>query len=167
MISALLASLWVVAGSGLAVSMLLRGYFSRQGDCEVVLRTEQMTGVTIEPVFGGYRLAFRMPVANIGRQKGMLMELLCRPEFLGPPMKEVYIAPRLHRPGIREDGYWEAYLMSRGEVLDVEVVLSLYGRPDAVEQLLALPSLPLVFHYKTVGRTGMKWHLRETKVLLH
>ncbi len=161
--------IWATTALSLAAlmasgSMLLWGYFSLQGDCDIVVHRHELAELTVSATDSRVRLRFMVPVSNQGRQKGMLVEFMCRPEFPGKFFRELEVATKVYSPIRRADGYWEAVLMEKGQTLPAVFEVSLSGPRQALRQLHDLPHLDFVVHYQVIGRAGMRWHTAELRV---
>ncbi len=149
-----------------AMALRLGWQLVRQGDAQIRIVPEVGPDLAVARVPGGLRLAFTLPVVNEGTQKGMFVEVLCRPEYMEGITGRVDLAFRIEMLGVREDGYCPAYLLARGERRQLRVTVTATGPAAAVEALRRLPSLPLVFYYQTISRRGVRWHLAEVRVPL-
>lgn len=137
-----------------------------QGDCDLQLLAEQQTPPVVEYRYGGVQVCSRVPFLNRGRQKGMVIELLCRPEYWGPAGRDLFVATRVNWVGLRNDGYWPAAFIEPGQTIEIEVVLGIFGPRPAILSVLGLPRLPLLFYYKVMGRSGIQWRVAELSMAL-
>src|SRR5690606_20014335 len=114
----------------------------------------------------GLRIRYRLPVTNRGRQKGMLYEILTRPEYVDRWMKDLRFSVSVFWPGVQETGYWAATLVKPGESLPLEFELVVNGPGEAVDRLLERAALPLVTRHGVIGRSPLCWHLTEVRIPL-
>lgn len=162
LLPAALAAAVLTAGGALA----LYGYFALQGDCDIVVRHDDLAELVVDFTENRLSLRFVAPVHNKGRQKGMVVEFLCRPEFPGKFFRDLSVATKVHSPARRIDGYWEAILMEKGQTVPVVFEISFSGPRQALKQLRSLPHLDFVVHYQVIGRVGMKWRTDTIRVPL-
>lgn len=154
---------WAIVGLA-AVPAAFAAYFRRQGDADVRFDPNRLELLEAERSPDRLRIRYRLPVANHGRQKGMLYEILARPEYLDRWMGDLRFAVAVFRPGVQETGYWAATLMKPGEIIPLEFEVTVCGRPDALDRLLGRDALALVMRHGVIGRTPLRWHLTEVRI---
>lgn len=156
-----------IAGAAAALAAAWGGFrlfACWQGDADIRLVPGELSLQSGQRLLDGLRLRFVLPIRNYGRQKGFLLEILCRSEYLGDAAPDLELSARFALAGGRQDGYWEAVIVDPGQSRDLLVTLTLRGRRAGLEQLRSRPCLPLVFHHKFVGRSHMEWRLTEVRL---
>lgn len=163
LVGALTGTVGLLAGAGAAA---LGAFFRIQGDADVVLEPDRLELLERKRLADRLYLRCSLPLWNRGRQKGMVLEVLGRPEYLGPCMAELMVAVRASWPERNPHGYWEAVLVDPGQRLRLVLEVEVRGTPGALRRLLERPSLPLVVRYAVIGRTPMRWLVDEVAVPL-
>jgi len=149
-----------------AVPAGFAAYFRLQGDADVRFDPGSLEILEAGRWTHGLRIRFRLPVTNRGRQKGMLYEILTRPEYVDRWMKDLRFAVSVFLPGVQETGYWAATLLKPGEILPLEFELLVTGAEETLERLLERPTLGLVTRHGVIGRSPLRWHLTEVRIPL-
>ncbi|GAB6876391.1 hypothetical protein [Thermaerobacter litoralis] len=156
---------WTLAGLAAGPAALAL-YVRRQGDADVQVDARAVSVLAVERRPGRWQVRFRLPVVNRGRQKGMLYEILVRPEFPGRWAAPVRWSVAFFWPGVQETGYWSATLLKPGQVVPLEVELTAYGPDPVLDRLAALDRLGLVVRHGVIGRSPLRWSLTEVKLPL-
>ena len=156
---------WVLAGLAAAPAGLA-AYLRRQGDADVRCEAGAVEVLGIQRRPGCWLVRFRLPMVNRGRQKGMLYEILIRPEFLGRWAAPLRWSVALFWPGVQETGYWSAALLKPGQAVPLEVELAAFGPDDVIDRLSDLEELVLVVRHGCIGRTPLRWALTEVRLPL-
>lgn len=156
---------WVLAGLAAAPAGLA-AYLRRQGDADVRCEAGAVEVLGIQRRPGCWLVRFRLPMVNRGRQKGMLYEILIRPEFLGRWAAPLRWSVALFWPGVQETGYWSAALLEPAQVVPLEVELAAFGPDDVIDRLSQLEELGLVVRHGCIGRTPLRWVLTEVRLPL-
>lgn len=156
---------WAIAGLA-AVPAGFAAYFRLQGDADVRFDPGRLEVLEANRLPHGLRIRYRLPVTNRGRQKGMLYEILTRPEYVDRWMKDLRFSVSVFWPGVQETGYWAATLVKPGESLPLEFELVVNGPGEAVDRLLERAALPLVTRHGVIGRSPLRWHLTEVRIPL-
>ncbi|HEY8393715.1 MAG TPA: hypothetical protein VIK92_02820 [Thermaerobacter sp.] len=156
---------WAIAGLA-AVPAGFAAYFRLQGDADIRFDPGSLEVLEAGRWTHGLRIRFRLPVTNRGRQKGMLYEILTRPEYVDRWMKDLRFSVSVFWPGVQETGYWAATLLKPGEVLPLEFELLVTGAEETLERLLERPVLGLVTRHGVIGRLPLRWHLTEVRIPL-
>ncbi|ADU51458.1 hypothetical protein Tmar_1345 [Thermaerobacter marianensis DSM 12885] len=156
---------WTLAGLAAGPAALAL-YVRRQGDADVRCDAGAVEILEVDRSPGCWRVRFRLPVVNRGRQKGMLYEILVRPEFLGRWAAPLRWSVAFFWPGVQETGYWSATLLKPGQVVPLEVELAAYGPAGALDRLAALNAMGLVVRHGVIGRTPLRWVLTEVRLPL-
>ncbi|HEY8414655.1 MAG TPA: hypothetical protein VIK99_02670 [Thermaerobacter sp.] len=157
---------WAVAGLVAAVPAGLAAYFRLQGDADLRFDPGRLEILEASRLPEGLRLRYRLPVVNHGRQKGMLYEILTRPEYVDRWMKHLRFSVSVFWPGVQETGYWAATLVKPGQVLPLEFELLVSGPQDVLDRLLAGRALALVTRHGVIGRSPLRWYLTEVRIPL-
>jgi len=156
---------------GLASFLVVGAFFvfvRRQGDCDTVLVVAKASDFTLTVEEGSATVSCLVPLANRGKQDGMVVELLCEASHPG----QIHGRPRIvpfARPETtsEEDGwYWRALLVRRGQVVALRMGATItFHRREPGENALSLlgrlPGLVLRVHCKTIGRRSITWRLSE------
>lgn len=143
-------------------------FLRRQGDTETVLEVSKARDFSLTVEGDTATASCLVPLANKGKQDGMVVELLCEPSHPGQVPGRPRIVPFVVPAGTGEDEgwYWKALLLHRGETVVLKMGATLTFRkrdPDTdVWSLLGrLPGLVLRVHCKTIGRRSITWRLSE------
>lgn len=155
---------WVLMMALFVAAILVRW----QGDCDIRLATREAGRVRVDE--GKERLSIRFSgeFANFGSQNGMILDVWTRTEHLGEVMETTAVSPRITSVGgkARADGYWEAMILEKKKRCPFEMELLFFGPSTTLAKLRQYDRIPLVLHYKTVGRNGIRVRLSELTVPL-
>ncbi|MGD0153197.1 MAG: hypothetical protein ABSC17_05470 [Thermacetogeniaceae bacterium] len=142
-------------------------YFRYQGDSEIVFDTRAARDyrVTKNTLQRTIRCRCLIPLANRGRQNGMVINVFCQPMYYGKIMEQLEIAAKL-RPldaPLRQNGYWEAVIIKKNAASLVELEVAIRSRADLHIVAREIPHLKVIIYYQVVGRDGIQWHLSEVQ----
>lgn len=154
----------ITAGVGAAVG--IRCFWAIQGDCNLVV--EGAHPDSIGTFMQGDRLRIHIPlqVTNEGRQKGMLVEVLPRAEYIDELQAHLVVAWTVNATDGRQDGYWNATHIAPNQQVKLDLVCDVFGSPAYLRRLLRRSDFPIVVHCKNIGRTGIYWSVFELDVPL-
>lgn len=158
---------YVLLSALAGMALLTTALVAWQGDCDIRL-TSPASWVTEEEAADRLRIRFTSEFVNQGRQNGMIVDVWVRPEHLGTVMNGLTISSRVAavNGAVRSDGYWEALILAKGRRCPFQMDLIFWGSPEVLAEVKLLPAIPLVFHYKTIGRSGLRVRLDETAIPL-
>ncbi|EKP95772.1 hypothetical protein [Thermaerobacter subterraneus] len=156
---------WTLAGLAAGPAALAL-YIRRQGDADVRVDARGVTILDTHRDAGRWQVRFRLPVVNRGRQKGMLYEILVRPEFPGRWAAPARWSVAFFWPGVQETGYWSATLLKPGQEVPLEIELTAYGPEEVLDRLARLERLDLVVRHGVIGRTPLRWYLTDVHLPL-
>lgn len=162
--SEFLLALSIFAGT---LTAALAGYFWYQGDSDIVFETQSTRDFKIEHNPSKQEVYCRclIPLANRGRQNGMIINVFCQPMYCGRIMERLEILPclRLYQEPLRKNGYWEAVIIKKNTTHLTEMSVKIRYNTDFNYLLKEVPCLTVVIHYQTIGRSGIQWRLAEIK----
>ena len=156
---------WTAAGLAAGPAALAL-YLRRQGDADIRFDRSAWTLLAASRSTGCWRVRFRLPAVNLGRQKGMLYEILLRPEYAGRWAADLRWSVAIFWPGVQETGYWAATLLKPGQVVPLEFEIAAYGPDPVLDRLLEREELVLVLRHGVIGRTPLCWRLTEVRIPL-
>ena len=156
---------WMLAAPA-AAPVALAVYLLRQGDADVRMDPEGCRLLAAHRGPGRLHVRFRLPAVNRGRQKGMLYEILVRPEYPGRGTTPVSWGTAVYWPGVQETGYWAAALMKPGETVPLEFEVTALASEDVLDRIVERGVLPLVIRYGVIGRSPLRWYLTEVSLPL-
>lgn len=140
-------------------------YFRYQGDSEIVFDTAaaRESRVTKNMLQRVIRCRCLIPLANRGRQNGMVINVFCQPMYYGKIMEQLDIAARLRLPTapLRHNSYWEAVIVKKNTTQLAELEVTIRSRADLVRVAREIPRLKVIIYYQVVGRDGIQWRLSE------
>ncbi len=145
----------------------LAAYFWYQGDSEILFETDAVRDVSVVMNAANREIHCRclIPLTNRGRQQGMVVNVFCQPMYYGKIMEKLEILPRLRllRQPMRESGYWEAVIIKKNTSQLVELELTIRSHTDLNDVIREIPWLTVIIHYQVVSKSGISWHLAETR----
>jgi hypothetical protein len=161
-------SLMSLAGSATAGYLLTKLWKRKVGDARVVVRPELARQarlfVNAEDTRGV--LSCRLTMKNLGNQQALVIDAHTHLQPSGDHYSELRPVCRLlNLDAPRADGYWEAFIISIGKEIEVEIrteVTSPEGGLTA--KLAAMGAARFDFHYKYYCRTPM--HYCKVEVVL-
>ena len=149
------------------LSATLAVYFRYQGDSEILFDTKatQDYRVTKNVLQRVIRCHCLIPLANRGRQNGMVINVFCQPMYYGKIMEQLDITARLRLLDAppRQNSYWEAVIVKKNTAHLVELEVTIRSQADLFRVAREIPSLKVIIYYQVVGRDGIQWHLSEAK----
>ena len=142
-------------------------YFHYQGDSEIAFDTvaARDSRVTKNMPQRTIRCRCLIPLANRGRQNGMVINVFCQPMYYGKIMERLDITARLRlleAPARRND-YWEAVIVKKNTVRLVELEVTVHSQVDLFSVTREIPCLKVIIYYQVVGRDGIQWRLAEAQ----
>ncbi len=156
---------------GLASALAVGAFFvfvRRQGDCDAVIDVRKARDFALKVEGDSAVLSCLVPLANKGKQDGMVVELLSEASHPGQVRGRPRIIPFVHLESLGDDDewYWKALLLHRGETVGLRVGATItFRKRDPGEDLMALldglPGLVVRIHSKTIGRRSITWRLSE------
>ncbi len=141
-------------------------YFRYQGDSEIVFDAKAARDyrVTKNMLQRTIRCRCLIPLANRGRQNGMVINVFCQPMYYGKIMEQLEITAKL-RPmdAPVRNGYWEAVIVKKKTASLTELEVAIYSKADLHIVAREIPRLKVIIYYQVVGRDGIQWHLSEAQ----
>jgi hypothetical protein len=145
--------------AGLAV------YFRCQGDSEIVFDTAAArdSRVTKNMLQRVIRCRCLIPLSNLGRQNGMVINVFCQPMYYGKIMEQLDITARLRllTSPLRHNNYWEAVIIKKHTTQLAELEVTIRSQADLARVVREIPRLKVIIYYQVVGRDGIQWRLSE------
>ncbi len=142
-------------------------YFHYQGDSEITFDTgaARDSRVTKNMLQRSIRCRCLIPLANHGRQNGMVINVFCQPMYYGKIMEQLDITARLRLldAPARRNGYWEAVIVKKNTARLVELDVTVRSQVDLTMVAREIPCLKVIIYYQVVGRDGIQWHLSEAQ----
>lgn len=149
------------------LSATLAVYFRYQGDSEILFdtRAAREYRVTKNMLQRVIRCRCLIPLANRGRQNGMVINVFCQPMYYGKIMEQLDITARLRLLDTppRQNSYWEAVIIKKNAAHLVELEVAIRSQADLFRVTREIPSLKVIIYYQVVGRDGIQWHLSEAQ----
>ncbi len=140
---------------------------AKQGDCEFRLLKGKKTPFKVDSMDSRRaELSCTVPIKNVGRQNGTIMDAFARPYMPQEQYDRVNVRALLMdmaRP--RTDDYWEALIVERGRTVELRVQLTLEAKEGGILKALEeFPDMPLDVIYQTVGRSD--WAYEKGRIWL-
>lgn len=160
----------VIAGILLLICLGFLGYWlvaKKQGNCEFRLLRAKKTDFKVDHMdLSKAVLSCTVPVKNVGRQNGTIMDAFARPYLPQEQFDKVKVRALLmdvDRP--REDDYWEAYIVEVGKSVELKIQLTLIGKSgNILRDAEDFPDMAIDVIYQTVGRTD--WAYEKGRIWL-
>jgi hypothetical protein len=142
-------------------------FFHYQGDSEIIFDTTATrdSRVIKNMLQRTIRCRCLIPLANRGRQNGMVINVFCQPMYYGKIMEQLDITARLRllEAPARRNAYWEAVIVKKNSAQLVELEVTVRSQVDLLRVAREIPSLKTIIYYQVVGRDGIQWHLSEAR----
>jgi hypothetical protein len=145
----------------------LEGLRRKVGDAKVrfALERVEQSQIYYYPDGSHALLSFKFPVRNVGRQQALIIDARALLQPAGDRHNDLQPVTRLvNLSAPRQDGYWEAFIVSVGEEIMVEVRMFLTS-PDIRRKVQELGALRFDLHYKYYCRAPMAYCKEE--LILH
>ena len=132
--------------------LLYWGLCWKQGDCAFRIYTGKMTPLTVEQMeLGTVVFSTTVPIRNIGKQNGTLMDVFSRVYLPCEQYNKVdthILTMDINSP--REDNYWEAVIVPKKETITLQIKLFITGKSGNI--------------YQAVGRSD--WYYAKERIYL-
>lgn len=138
-----------------------------QGDCHFTLLGKKKTPFQVERLgVSSAVLTCTVPIQNDGRQNGTLMDVFCRTYLPREQYDGVSIHGTVCRSDAkRDDDYWEAYIVNKGDVVNLHVTLHVTSKSgNLLRDLEQFPGMAMDIIYQVVGRSD--WYYDKTRIYL-
>lgn len=147
--------------------LLYWGLCWKQGDCAFRIYTGKMTPLTVEQMeLGTVVFSTTVPIRNIGKQNGTLMDVFSRVYLPGEQYNKVdthILTMDINSP--REDNYWEAVIVPKKETITLQIKLFITGKSgNILRDLDGIPDIPVDVIYQAVGRSD--WYYAKERIYL-
>jgi hypothetical protein len=142
-------------------------YFRYQGDSEIIFNTGAARDSRVTKNMPQRIIHCRclIPLANRGRQNGMVINVFCQPMYYGKIMEQLEVSARLRLldAPARRNGYWDAVIVKKNTTRLVELETIIRSQVDLFRVAREIPCLKVIIYYQVVGRDGIQWHLSEAQ----
>lgn len=139
----------------------------KQGNCEFKLLRGKKSDFSVEDMdMRKAVLSCTVPIKNVGRQNGTIMDAFVRPYMPQEQYDKVEVRALLmdvQRP--REDDYWEALIVEPKKTVEMKVRVTLTAKSGSLLRALEeFPEMPLDIIYQIVGRSD--WAYEKGRIYL-
>lgn len=140
----------------------------KQGDCEFRIYTRRLTPFVVDHMdLGSVTVKAELPIRNIGKQNGTLMDVFARTYLPQEQFNKVGVhALVMDENRQRDDDYWEALIVEKGHEVNLIIKVTLTGKSgNILRDVEGIPDIPMDIIYQAVGRSD--WYYAKERIYLN